>query len=192
MSQFKPLTLFNFEYQLRTYDLIAQSILSDITHLESRNNINGLNIDETGNLEFYKQSLDILIESTFLQIYAQLEESLYHECEQQFIKKNASISRFETALNEQGYNIDNDTWNTLINISKIRNCLLHGNGRIDIDRYGIDTKDAINALNSDANNLVIEIIDLKGHREGIARIKIKEYFLRYCSIKIKTFIDSKK
>ncbi|VEB32286.1 Uncharacterised protein [Legionella sainthelensi] len=60
-------------------------------------------MDEIRNLVFYKQSLDILIESTFLQIYAELEEALCLECEKQLIKKKASISRFETALTEQGY-----------------------------------------------------------------------------------------
>lgn len=133
-----------------------------------------------------------MIESTFLQIYAELEETLYHECEKQLIKKNASISRFETALNEQGYSIDSEPWKGLLNISKIRNCLLHANGRIDIDKYGVDTKETINAINSDANTLLIEILNLKGHREGTAKIKIKEYFLHYCFIKIQNFIYSQK
>ena len=192
MNQFKFLKIFSFEYQLKIYDLVAQSIQKDISHLESKKNINIINMDETRNLEFYKQSLDILIESTFLQIYAELEETLYHECKKQLIKKNASISRFETALNEQGYCIDSEPWKALLNISKIRNCLLHANGRIDIDRYGADTKDTINVLNSDADTLLIEILNLKGHREGTAKIKIKEYFLRYCFIKIQNFIYSQK
>lgn len=47
MNQFKFLTIFNFEYQLKIYDLVAQSIQKDISHLESKKNINKLNIDET-------------------------------------------------------------------------------------------------------------------------------------------------
>lgn len=192
MNQFKFLKIYNFEYQLKIYDLVTQSIQKDISHLESKKNITQLNIDETRNLAFYKQSLDILIESIFLQIYAELEEALYHECEKQLIKKNASISRFETALNEQGYSIDSELWKTLLNISKIRNCLLHANGRLDIDRYGVDTKETITAINSDANTLLIEVVNLKGHREGTAKIKLKEYFLQYCFIKIQNFIYSQK
>lgn len=192
MDQFKFLTIFNFEYLLKIYALVAQSIQKDISHFESKKNINKLNMDESRNLAFYKQSLDILIESTFLQIYAELEKALYHECEKQLIKKNASISRFETALNEQGYLIDSEHWKTLLNISKIRNCLLHANGRIDIDRYGIDTTETIKTLNSDANTTLIEILNLKGHREGTAKIKIKELFLDYCVIKINNFINSQK
>lgn len=184
MNQFKFLTIFNFEYQLKIYDLVAQSIKKDISHLESK--------DETHNLSFYKQSLDILIESTFLQMYSQLEETLYHECEKLLIKKNASISRFETALSKQGYSIDSEPWKALLNISKIRNCLLHANGRIDIDRYGVDTKETINNLNSNANTLLIEILNLKGHKEGTAKIKIKECFLHYCFTKIQNFIYSQK
>lgn len=192
MDQFKFLTIFNFEYQLKIYNLVSESIKKDISHLESKNNINKLDMDEIRNLAFYKQSLDILIESTFLQIYAELEESLYHECEKQLIKKNASISRFETALNEQGYCIDSEHWKTLLNISKIRNCLLHANGRIDIDRYGIDTKETIKTLNGDANTILIEIVNLKDHKEDTAKIKIKESFLEYCVIKIQGFINPQK
>ncbi|KTD66938.1 hypothetical protein Lste_3144 [Legionella steelei] len=192
MDQFKFLTIFNFEYQLKIYDLVSESIKKDISHLESKNNINKLDMDEIRNLAFYKQSLDILIESTFLQIYAELEESLYHQCEKQLIKKNASISRFETALNEQGYCIDSEHWKALLNISKIRNCLLHANGRIDIDRYGIDTKETIKTLNGDASTILIEIVNLKGHKEDTAKIKIKESFLEYCVIKIQSFINPQK
>lgn len=192
MNQFKFFKIINFKYQLKIYDLVATSIQTNIAHLESKKNINELTPDETHDLASYKQSLDILIESTFLQIYAMLEESLYHECEQKLIKKNASIARFETALKERGYRIDNKHWQTILNISKIRNCLLHGNGKLDSDRYGVDTKDTIHALNAEANTRLIEIINLNGHGEETAKIKIKEQFLHYCFIKIQNFIDSQK
>lgn len=86
MDQFKFLATFNFEYLLKIYDLVAQLIQKEISHLESKN-VNKLSMDEIRNLVFYKQSLDILIESTFLQIYAELEEALCLECEKQLIKK---------------------------------------------------------------------------------------------------------
>lgn len=78
-------------------------------------------------------------------------------------------------------------WKTLLNTSKIRNGLLHANGRIDIDKYGIDTTETIKTLNSDANTILIEILNLKGNSEGASKIKLKEEFLNYCVIKIKNF-----
>lgn len=164
MNPFKLLKTTNFEYQLKIYQLLASAFEKDGAQLEE----------------------NILVESTFLQIYATLEEALYYECEQQVIKKKASISRFETALNEQGYKLDNEHWQTLINISKIRNCLLHGNGRLDIDQYGADTKDTLNALNSAANTTLIEIINTQ---TGTTKIKIKPQFIHYCFMSIKSFID---
>ncbi|AWN73522.1 hypothetical protein LEAN103870_14960 [Legionella anisa] len=192
MKQFKFLKTIHFKYQLKLYKLMTASIQQEIAHLESKKKINELTMDETHALEFYEQSIQTLVESTFLQIYAKLEEALYYECTQLLIKKNASISRFELALSELGYIIDNTHWNMLVNISKIRNCLLHGNGRLDSDRYGVDTKETINALNSDANTLLIEVIPLKDHKEGISKIKLNEPFLRYCFIEIKDFIHSQK
>jgi hypothetical protein len=192
MTQFKFLKIINFEYQLKTYEVIAASIQKDISLLESKRNINELTINETHSLELYQQNLNILIESTFLQIYSKLEECLYHECVPQLIKKKASISRFEMALNEQGYTVDNEHWKILLNISKIRNCLLHGNGRLDSDQYGIDNKETITSLKCDANTSLIELIHLNEHKEESSKIKINPTFLHYCFIKIKNFIDSQK
>lgn len=192
MNQFKFLTIDSFEYQLKTYELVSTSIQNDIAHLESSKAINKLTSDEANLLKLYQQNWDILIESTFLQLYAKLEEALYHECARQLIKKKASISRFETPLSEQGYSLSNEHWKVLINISKIRNCLLHGNGRIDSDQYGLDTKETMNRINLDANTALIEIIDLSTHRENTSKIKIKAPFLQYCVEKIKDFIEDQK
>ncbi|QLZ68140.1 hypothetical protein FOLKNPGA_00918 [Legionella sp. PC1000] len=192
MKQFKFLKTIHFEYQLQLYELISASIQKELAHLEAKKNINELTIEEMHALEFYKQSVQTLVESTFLQIYAKLEEALYYECDPLLIKKKASISRFEPVLSELGYLVDNTHWNMLVNISKIRNCLLHGNGKLDSDRYGVDTKETINALNLNANTLLIEVIPLKDHKEGISKIKLNEPFLRYCFIEIKNFIHSQK
>ncbi len=133
--------------------------------------------------------MSILIESTFLQIYANLEESLYYECEHQLIKKKASLSRFEIPLAELGYSIDNEHWHALINLSKIRNCLLHGNGRIDSDHYGLDTREIINTINSDAGIDLIDIIASPLQKDSFT-IRIKAPFLHYCLTKIKGFIGA--
>jgi hypothetical protein len=172
MPSFKFLTLVNFEYQLKLFDSNATSVKKD-------------NATLTGDQML---RLSILTESTFLQMYAQLEAFLYQECEKQCIKKNASISRFESTLNEQGYNTNNEQWNMLIHLSKIRNCLLHGNGRLDTDRYGEDTRNTINCINS--NETHIGILNLTGPREGTAKIKLLESFPGYCFVKIKEFIKS--
>ncbi|KTD72597.1 hypothetical protein [Legionella tucsonensis] len=192
MNQFKFLKTIHFEYQLKLYELLTTFIEKEIAHFESKKNINELTIDEMHTLEFYNLSLETLVESTFLQIYAKLEEALYYECETLLIKKNASILRFEPALNQQGYTIDSKHWKMLVNISKIRNCLIHGNGRLDSDQYGVDTKETIHYLNSDANIPLIEIIHLRDHKEGISKIKLNKPFLHYCFIEIKSFIHSQK
>lgn len=136
-------------------------------------------------LDNNSESTAILIESTFLQLYSQLEEALYFECEQHFIKKNASIIRFETALQEQGYNTNNEFWDRLLELAKIRNCLIHGNGRIDNDKYGEDTRNTINSLNADAKNQLVEIIE--NAQNTSSKIKIKPELLTYFVNTIKEF-----
>ena len=107
------------------------------------------------------------------------------ECEQHFIKKNASIIRFETALQKQGYNTNNEFWDRLLELAKIRNCLIHGNGRIDNDKYGEDTRNTINSLNADAKNQLVKIIE--NAQNSSSKIKIKPELLTYFVNTIKEF-----
>lgn len=175
MNQTNSLKLTSLDSVLNLYELNAEIIQKELCSLESKTTRIPEDIKR---LAFYEQALEMLVESTFLQLYSRLEQVLYEACERKFIKKNASIGRFETALIEQGYNLDNEPWKALVNSSKIRNCLLHGNGRLDKDRYGVDTRQIIDALNSDT--LLIETIPLESLGDGSAKIKIKEQFLYYC------------
>lgn len=190
MDIFKGFTIFSFEYILRIYYLITDSINKDISLCQKRKESEILTSDEIQNFNFYQQSLYILTESTFLQMYAQLEETLYHESEKKLIGEKSSILRFEKALKNRGYDINCDFWKALINISKIRNCLLHSNGRLDIDRQREDTIKNIKLINNDAKSEVLQIIDFKHHKPGTSKIIIQEGFLEYCFIIIKNFINS--
>jgi hypothetical protein len=181
MNQFKFLKITNFEPHLKLYALVAVIIQKENSELE---------LDQSNQQELSKHRLGLLVESTFLQIYAELEASLYYECKEQLIKKKASLSRFESALKEQGFTIDNEYWHTLLSISKIRNCLLHGNGRLDSDQYGQDTKDTINQLNSDAStSLIVLINNLNPHKES-SEMKIQPSFLSYCYVTINHFLNA--
>ncbi|WP_298622329.1 hypothetical protein [uncultured Legionella sp.] len=187
MNQFKFLTQDCFVYQLKILELTAGLVQSDMTYLESKET---LTLDEKKQLKWCEESWNLLIDTTFLQIYAKLEELLYHECEHQLIKKKASISRFETPLLELGYRLNNEHWVALINMSKIRNCLLHGNGRLDLDQYGQDTKETIHTINSDACTDLIEIIKFNPHHSDSYKIRLNYQFILYCLEKIKNFIDA--
>lgn len=176
MSEFKYLHLINFEHYLKLYELVSNSIQQELSK------------QEPSAQKPYNQGLKTLIETTFLQMYALLEESLYLECKQHVLKKNASIVRFEPALKAQGFNTENDSWTALLHVSKIRNCLLHGNGRLDNDRYGEDTRNTIFYLNEVAKKLLIKITEL----EETSKLRLHENLLYYYPILIKNFIDAQK
>ncbi len=106
---------------------------------------NDLNADDFEDFSLYHQSTNILIQSSFLQLYA--EETLYHEsCKENINKHLSNITRFKEALAKMDYDTSGYYWKMLENISKIRNCLLHSNGRLDIGRNRSETESAI-ALN---------------------------------------------
>ncbi len=156
------------------YDQVKSSILKSIAEIDEQTQ---LSVDDKCKRSFYEQSLDILIESTFLQLYAELEETLFHECSKEDIHHNSSIERFKQALKIQNYDIskNNNFWTNLNHFSKIRNCLLHCNGRLDIaGKYSGEVKKAIDAINQNISSEIIKIQQLKGHKEGTEKLKLSE------------------
>lgn len=191
MDPFKSVIFYNFDSILRCYWLITKVIEKETTLYLKKIYSKGLNSDEFESYSLYHQGKDILIQSTFLQLYAMLEETLYHESCKETIGKLSSITRFKEALAKQGYDTSGYFWNLLEQISQIRNCLLHSNGRLDIDRNRIKTEKAIKELNISENEQVIKNIVIKQHKTGTINVLIQESFLDYFSFIIKSFINSK-
>lgn len=189
MDPFKELMVFNFDYILRIHHLIVHAIDKEKSLYLKK--VYSKELDANGHQDFmfYHQSTNILIQSTFLQLYSELEETLYHESGKETIGQSSSIRRFEKALTKQGYDTSGNSWTVLVNIAKIRNCLLHSNGRLDIDRCRKDTESAIEIINNSAGHKVLEIIKLKGHKLGTDKIILLESFLEYYSFIIKRFIN---
>ncbi|OJX91012.1 MAG: hypothetical protein BGO90_05400 [Legionella sp. 40-6] len=185
----KHLTTFNFNYHLMIYEQVKSSILKSIAELNEKTN---LSIDDKCKCSFYEQSLNILIESTFLQLYAELEETLYHECLKNEIQSGSGIKRFERALSNQNYDTSqkNLLWVNLIFFSKVRNCLLHANGRLDIDKYPDEVRLAIKELNQNVSSEIIKIRHLKGHKEGTDKLNLTEDVLFVFGLICRNFIFS--
>lgn len=185
----KHLTTFNFNYHLVIYDQIKSSILSSILTIDRQTT---LSIDDKCKRAHYAQSLDILIESTFLQLYAELEETLYHECQKEDIDGGSGIKRFEKALIKQHYDTStqNPYWINLTRASLIRNCLLHANGRLDLAKKAAHLKSTIRELNQSVSSEVILIQPLEGHRAGTEKLKLSEDFLFIFGLTCRCFIFS--
>ena len=190
MDPFKSVIFNNFDSILRVHYLIIDTVDRETNSYLKKIYSNELNANEFEDFSLYHQSTNILIQSTFLQLYALLEETLYHESCKKTIKNLSGIKRFKEALAKQGYDTSGNFWKRLEEISKIRKCLLHSNGRLDIDRYRSETESAIEMLNNSANEQVIKTIDLKHHKPGTTIILIQESFLDYSSFIIKSFINS--
>lgn len=79
MDPFKSLILDNFYSILRVHHLIADTVSKEMSLYLKKVYSNELNADEFEDFSLYHQSKSILIQSTFLQLYAVLEETLHHE-----------------------------------------------------------------------------------------------------------------
>lgn len=191
MDPFKSLIFNNFDSIIRVHYLIIDTIDKKMNSYLQKIYSNDLNTDDFEDFSLYHQSTNILIQSSFLQLYAVLEETLYHESCKENINNSSSITRFKEALAKQNYDTSGYYWTMLVEISKIRNCLLHSNGRLDIDRQRIVTESAIALLNNSADKQVIKTIDLIHHKPSTTKILIQESFLDYSTFIIKSFINSK-
>jgi hypothetical protein len=102
----------------------------------------------------YKQHL---MSNTFLLLYSHLEEWLFHIGKRyansiKLSNKNrGSISRF-TPVVQYALRLDvsqDEKWQFLLQAEKIRNCLLHANGRIDLSRDSQELRRLLSKSNTD-------------------------------------------
>jgi hypothetical protein len=75
--------------------------------------------------------------NTFLMMYSYLEEWLYVDWKAyapnvERDKENGSIGRFKNIVKKLGVDLSSSCWQVLMEAEKIRNCLLHANGRISL------------------------------------------------------------
>jgi hypothetical protein len=87
---------------------------------------------------FENTFVSFLNTNTFLMMYSQLEEFLYHVWKtfgrEQNVGNSGSLERFKPIISEVlGIDLSKDCeWGSLCDYEKVRNCLLHANGRIKI------------------------------------------------------------
>ena len=85
----------------------------------------------TSKLENYDEYLSA---STFLIAYSYLEEYLYliwrHQAKEEERGKGYSIRRYKPILKILGVNSSGTPWQNLLKATRIRDCLLHANGRL--------------------------------------------------------------
>jgi len=119
---------------------------------------------------FDKTFLDTLQSNTFLMMYSYLEEFLYsvrgiYSCETE-LGDRGSIKRFKRVFVDcLGIDLEKDLeWKFICDCEKIRDCLLHANGRVDLSK----DKKSLENIVSCSNDLLR--IDLK-------RIVITDRFL---------------
>jgi len=79
MDPFKSVIFNNFDSILRVHYLIIDTVDRETNSYLKKIYSNELNANEFEDFSLYHQSTNILIQSTFLQLYALLVETLYHE-----------------------------------------------------------------------------------------------------------------
>ena len=114
--------------------------------------------------------------NTFLMMYSHLEEFLYHVWksfgkEQDVNKNSGSLKRFKPIIeNVMKLHLNQDhEWELLCDYEKIRNCILHANGRVSISKDKNELERIINR-SSDHLSIKNDRIGLSG--EFIERVSI--------------------
>lgn len=72
---------------------------------------------------------EYLTDNVFLMMYSHLEEWLYIHADSA-TDHGGGLDRFERSLVTKGLNTSSSEWQILLKAEKIRNCLLHANGRL--------------------------------------------------------------
>jgi len=116
----------------------------------------------------YTNTFDkMLCTNTFLMMYSHLEEFLYH-VRKSFGRKQVgndpgSVKRFKELIkNVIGLDLNKDReWEFICDCGKVRNCLLHANGRVSIST---DKNDLERIINKSCDGLSVKLdrIELSG------------------------------
>ncbi|KTD45507.1 hypothetical protein Lrub_2304 [Legionella rubrilucens] len=72
---------------------------------------------------------EYLTDNVFLMMYSHVEEWLFIHADSD-TDTGGSLERFERSLVMKGLNTSSSEWQSLLRAEKIRNCLLHANGRL--------------------------------------------------------------
>jgi hypothetical protein len=101
--------------------------------------------------EIYISTFDSLLSiNTFLMMYSHLEEFLYHVWKsfgkEQAVSGSGSLKRFKKIIrNVLGLDLNQDReWELLCDYEKVRDCILHANGRVSISKDKNDLERMIN------------------------------------------------
>ena len=141
------------EYVLEQLGIKEREIVEKIArHKEKDKELVDLKIERNLYSETYKNNLMV---NTFLMLYSHLEEWLYLIWRKfgkniELKGKRGSISKYKPFFQvvfKMDLSKDKD-WNILKDAQKIRNCLLHANGRIDMVKNKAEMSDIIKRYKS--------------------------------------------
>jgi len=111
-------------------------------------------------LQDYDRNLHI---NTFLMMYSYLEEWLYvawksYAPNVEMKNNKGSISRFRYIVKQLGVDLSSSYWQVLMDAEKIRNCLLHANGRISLLKDSKKVNDIIARKDSRLNTVKDRVV----------------------------------
>ena len=150
----------NLSFIVMFHNELKRLLQNEIVYLNKKleqdgNELSRRSLKSKNSKEIYLTVLEPnLYIATFLMMFSHAEEWLFHI--KQFHAKSISldlrkggITRFTPVLASilgAGFN-DTKEWNSLVNFEKIRNCLLHANGRIDLARNHQELKNIVSQSN---------------------------------------------
>lgn len=138
--------------------------------------------------EVYINTFDNLLSiNTFLMMYSHLEEFLYHAWKifgkEQAVGSSGSLQRFKEIIkNVPNIDFSRDReWELLCHYEKIRDCLLHANGRVSISK---DKHDLERIINKSRGNLSKknDRIELSGNFLESFSNTIERLFKRFATV----------
>lgn len=127
-------SMHNLNYLIRFHNYLRNLFKSqfqdlDKLDIEDREKNIGKNV-----LHDYDRNLHI---NTFLMMHSYLEEWLYvvwkaYAPNVELDNEKGSIGRFKNIVKQLGVDLSSNYWQVLMDAEKLRNCLLHANGRISL------------------------------------------------------------
>ena len=121
----------NLNFVVRFHNVMRGMIRRALSELELEN---GTKTKQVGQSQYHRFDEAIQI-NAFLMLYSHVEEWLYLISKKTPTKpKGLSLGRFKPPLKALGVDLSCKAWELMMDSEKLRNCILHANGRVDLSR----------------------------------------------------------
>lgn len=151
----------NFDYNIQTHYVVRQHLQERLQELEDSQLNSNDKTKHEAEIDIIKNYLNELLNNAFVKHVSILEEYSLHFVRldnKKFITDNKSnLERFKAGFRLKGVDLGKQPYQKILDAWKVRSCLLHANGRVDLVKDPQSLKQTVDKINKNKQLITIKV-----------------------------------